>query len=124
MDRGTCEDLKAFERRLTEIMSGVKPATNRWRALLVLVTLCMSIGAYYWIQDSTRHEVSYVQSLYDHPLLTVSFLVFIVLLLTGIHKRVMAPSIMANRTRSVLSQFNMSCDDNGKLILKPRPTLH
>lgn len=24
-------DLKAFERRLTEIMSGVKPATNRWR---------------------------------------------------------------------------------------------
>lgn len=40
----------------------------------------------------------------------------------GIHKLVIAPQIITSRTRSVLSDFNMSCDDTGKLILKPRPT--
>jgi len=35
---------------------------------------------------------------------------------------VIAPSIIASRTRAVLKDFNMSCDDTGKLILMPRPT--
>lgn len=39
----------------------------------------------------------------------------------GIHKLVIAPQIITSRTRNVLSDFNMSCDDTGKLILKPRP---
>lgn len=47
----------------------------------------------------------------------------VTLFLFGIHKRVMAPSIIASRTRIVLSDFNMSCDETGKLILKPRPTV-
>ena len=40
----------------------------------------------------------------------------------GIHKRVVAPSIICSRTRQVLADFNMWCDDTGKLVLKPRPT--
>lgn len=38
------------------------------------------------------------------------------------HKRVIAASIITSRTREVLNDFNMSCDDSGKLILRPRPT--
>lgn len=33
-----------------------------------------------------------------------------------------AASIITSRTREVLGDFNMSCDDTGKLILRPRPT--
>lgn len=44
------------------------------------------------------------------------------LFLTGIHKRVVAPSIITQRTRVVLADFNMSCDETGKLILRPRPS--
>lgn len=40
----------------------------------------------------------------------------------GIHKLVITPQIITSRTRSALGDFNMSCDDTGKLILKPRPT--
>uniref|UniRef100_UPI0031F5DB13 CTD nuclear envelope phosphatase 1,Nuclear envelope phosphatase-regulatory subunit 1 n=1 Tax=Homo sapiens TaxID=9606 RepID=UPI0031F5DB13 len=35
-----------------------------------------------------------------------------------------APSIIAARCRTVLAEYNMSCDDTGKLILKPRPHHH
>ncbi|KAJ8878019.1 hypothetical protein PR048_022482 [Dryococelus australis] len=48
--------------------------------------------------------------------------VAVILFTLGIHKRVIAPSIIASRARAVLGDFNMSCDDTGKLILKPRPT--
>jgi len=45
----------------------------------------------------------------------------VILLLTGVHKKVIATSIITLRARQVLSDFNMSCDDSGKLILRPRP---
>jgi len=54
-------------------------------------------------------------------MININFIV-VVLFLTGIHKRVVAPSIVASRARQVLSDFNMSCDDTGKLILRPRPS--
>lgn len=45
----------------------------------------------------------------------------VLLFVIGIHKLVIAPQILTSRTRSVLNDYNMSCDDTGKLILKPRP---
>lgn len=44
----------------------------------------------------------------------------VVLFILGIQKLVIAPQIITSRTRTVLGDFNMSCDDTGKLILKPR----
>lgn len=46
----------------------------------------------------------------------------VLLFMTGVHRKVIAPSIITARTRSVLNDFNMSCDETGKLILKPRPS--
>jgi len=118
-----CEDLKAFERRLTEVISNLGPATNRWRITLVVVFFCVLIGAYQWLFDPDTATLPFIQSLLNHLLFFVSAIVLIVLfLLLGIHKRVVAPNIITARTRTVLMDFNMSCDDTGKLLLKPRPT--
>uniref|UniRef100_W5MKX1 Nuclear envelope phosphatase-regulatory subunit 1 n=1 Tax=Lepisosteus oculatus TaxID=7918 RepID=W5MKX1_LEPOC len=66
-------------------------------------------------------QVSFFTSLWNHPFFTISCITLIGLFFAGIHKRVVAPSIIAARCRTVLAEYNMSCDDTGKLILKPRP---
>ncbi|XP_026468727.1 nuclear envelope phosphatase-regulatory subunit 1 isoform X1 [Ctenocephalides felis] len=114
-------DLKAFERRLTEVIACLQPSTNRWRVVLAVISICTAVGAWYWLTDPTTPVVSLVQSLWSHPYFTISSIILILLFMMGIHKRVMAPSIITSRTRTILGDFNMSCDDTGKLILKPRP---
>ncbi|XP_065213499.1 nuclear envelope phosphatase-regulatory subunit 1 [Planococcus citri] len=121
VEQTTCEDLKAFERRLTEVIASVQPATRRWRILLGTAFICMAIGACYWLQDPELYKISLFHSLFKHPLFSVSACILICMLLLGGHKKIMTPMIIASRARSVLCEFNMSCDDNGKLILRPRP---
>ncbi len=121
LEQVACEDLKAFERRLTEIIASSHPAARFWRLVLVLASLCVAIGAFFWLGDPLTAEDPLVTSLYNHPFFSVSASAFIVLLLFGIHRRVVAPSIFVQRAREVLYDFAMDCDDAGKLILKPRP---
>ncbi|XP_052022692.1 nuclear envelope phosphatase-regulatory subunit 1 isoform X2 [Apodemus sylvaticus] len=172
------EDLKAFERRLTEYIHCLQPATGRWRMLLIVVSVCTATGAWNWLIDPETQKdsdlkvvlgahledsdlkavlgahledsdlkvvlgahledsdlkavlgahledsdlkVSFFTSLWNHPFFTISCITLIGLFFAGIHKRVVAPSIIAARCRTVLAEYNMSCDDTGKLILKPRP---
>jgi len=116
------EDLKAFERRLTEVITQLHPVALKWRIFLLIV-LAFTLGtAWNWLCDPETTSVSLLQSLLNHPLFTLSCLTMLILFLLGIHKRVIAPSIIASRCRYVLADYNMSCDDTGKLILKPRPT--
>ncbi|CAH1779451.1 unnamed protein product [Owenia fusiformis] len=116
------EDLKAFERRLTEVIAQVQPATGRWRILLIVVSVMTATCAWNWLWDPDTTKISFFHSLMNHPFFALSCLFLIALFLCGIHKRVVAPSIIASRCRQVLMDYNMSCDDTGKLILKPRPT--
>jgi hypothetical protein len=116
-----CEDLKAFERRLTEIISSTAPTTLRWRLLLTVVSVCVAVCAVYWLQDPATASVSFLTSLYLHPWFSLSSLAMVLLFLAGVHRRVIGTSILVSRTREVLFDFSMDCDDNGKLILKPRP---
>ena len=53
-------------------------------------------------------------------ILTAPALAMLLLFLAGVHRRVIGTSILVYRTREVLFDFSMDCDDNGKLILKPR----
>uniref|UniRef100_A0A8C2RV35 Nuclear envelope phosphatase-regulatory subunit 1 n=1 Tax=Capra hircus TaxID=9925 RepID=A0A8C2RV35_CAPHI len=131
------EDLKAFERRLTEYIHCLQPATGRWRMLLIVVSVCTATGAWNWlidpetqklvlilggrVKETGKKKVSFFTSLWNHPFFTISCITLIGLFFAGIHKRVVAPSIIAARCRTVLAEYNMSCDDTGKLILKPRP---
>ncbi|XP_023018995.1 CTD nuclear envelope phosphatase 1 regulatory subunit 2 isoform X2 [Leptinotarsa decemlineata] len=124
LEQTACEDiildLKAFERRLTEVIACLHPSTTRWR-ILTAVSICVATGASQWILDPETRIVSLSQSLTNHPFFILSTIILITILLLGVHKRVIAPSIITSRTREVLGDFNMSCDDSGKLILRPRP---
>jgi hypothetical protein len=117
------EDLKAFERRLTEILACYQPQTKRWRIILLIVTLSTSITAFNWLFDPETEKVPFVESLQNHIYFTFNCIVLIVLFMSGIHKRVVAPTIIVSRIKSVLENFNMSCDQDGHLILKRSPTM-
>ncbi|XP_029641709.2 nuclear envelope phosphatase-regulatory subunit 1-like isoform X2 [Octopus sinensis] len=118
------EDLKAFERRLTEVIDKLQPAARFWRIILIIISVCTAIGAWAWLWDPATAQISFIQSLWNHPFFTISCITLFALFMCGIHKRVVAPSIVASRCRQVLSDYNMSCDDTGKLILlKPRPSI-
>ncbi|XP_061378235.1 nuclear envelope phosphatase-regulatory subunit 1 isoform X1 [Danaus plexippus] len=114
-------DLKAFERRLTEVIACLQPATMRWRIVLAVVSVCTAIAAWHWLTDPLTPVVSLTQSLWNHPFFAFTSTFLVLLFMTGVHRKVIAPSIITARTRSVLNDFNMSCDETGKLILKPRP---
>ncbi|XP_071546678.1 nuclear envelope phosphatase-regulatory subunit 1 [Panulirus ornatus] len=122
LEQTACEDLKAFERRLTEVIARLQPATTRWRMVLVIVAASTALGAYLWLTDPVTQDATFVQSLLNHLFFTFAASALIILFIMGIHKKVVSPSIITSRTRAVLVDFNMSCDDTGKLILKPRPT--
>ncbi|XP_015907251.1 nuclear envelope phosphatase-regulatory subunit 1 [Parasteatoda tepidariorum] len=122
LEQTTCEDLKAFERRLVEVIAYYQPQTKRWRVMFIVVSLCTAMGAWQWLMDPLTTQVGFLQSLINHLFFTISSTVLIILFMMGIHRRVVAPSIIVSRVRQVLADFNMSCDDNGRLILKPRPT--
>ncbi|XP_020809517.1 nuclear envelope phosphatase-regulatory subunit 1 homolog [Drosophila serrata] len=120
MEPSACEDLKAFERRLTEVVSSYRPSTFRWRIVLSAMSVCTAISAWYWLRDPRTTVVPLTESLFIHPIFTIATLALFVLFTLGIQKLVIAPQIITSRTRTVLGDFNMSCDDTGKLILKPR----
>ncbi|XP_022218577.1 nuclear envelope phosphatase-regulatory subunit 1 homolog isoform X4 [Drosophila obscura] len=120
MEPSACEDLKAFERRLTEVVLSYRPPTFRWRIILSAMSMCTAIGAWYWLRDPRTTVVPLTESLWIHPIFTAATVTLIVLFILGIQKLVIAPQIITSRTRNVLGDFNMSCDDTGKLILKPR----
>ena len=97
------------------------PTFFRWRILLLVTSVCLAVGACYWLGDPITAEVSFIDSLMNHPFFSFSTLFIVALFLLGAHRRVVAPSIFVQRTREVLYDFAMDCDDTGKLILKPRP---
>ncbi|XP_077538054.1 CTD nuclear envelope phosphatase 1 regulatory subunit 2 isoform X2 [Haemaphysalis longicornis] len=130
LEQTACEDLKAFERRLTEVIGYLNPQTKRWRSnfsplsslILFISSICTAIGAWQWLMDPVTSQATFLQSLMNHMFFTISSIILVILFLMGIHKRVITPSIIVSRVRNVLSDFNMSCDDGGRLILRPRPT--
>jgi len=123
LEQVACEDLKAFERRLTEIISSAHPSAIRWRVLLLVASICVACGALWWLGDPQTAEVPFLASLMNHPFFSLSTVFIIFLFFLGVHRRVVAPSIFVQRTREVLFDFAMDCDDTGKLILKPRPNI-
>ena len=59
VEQVACEDLKAFERRLTEIISSAQPSAIRWRIVLIVASICVAVGAVYWLGDPKTAEVSF-----------------------------------------------------------------
>ncbi|VVD03265.1 unnamed protein product [Leptidea sinapis] len=72
LEQTACDDLKAFERRLTEVIACLQPATTRWRIVLATVSLCTAIAAWHWLTDPLTPVVSLTQSLWNHPFFAVT----------------------------------------------------
>ncbi|KAK6106195.1 Uncharacterized protein BM_BM5830 [Brugia malayi] len=120
-----CEDLRYFERRLTEVIQSMQPAATRWRLVLLIAFGCTLWSAYFWLKDPSIRTVTLVESLQNHLVFSacVPSLLFLFGFI-GIHNRAVAPSIIASRCRTVLADFSLSCDDSGKLIVRPPHRVH
>ncbi|XP_020806705.1 nuclear envelope phosphatase-regulatory subunit 1 homolog [Drosophila serrata] len=111
------EDLRAFERRLTEVVASYRILTLRWRIILILLANLMIIGAYSWLED-LHTSLPFTQSIRSHPVFSVAALLFTLLIFLGKQKLIFAGKIMAIRTNGVLEIFNMECNEVGKLKMK------
>lgn len=116
LEQTACEDLKAFERRLTEVIACLQPSTTRWRIVLIIVSVCVAAGAGQWLTDPYTRIIPLSQSLSNHPFFIIATVLLVIIFLLGVHKRVIAASIITTRTREVLCDFNMSCDDTADYI--------
>ncbi|KAH7639348.1 nuclear envelope phosphatase-regulatory subunit 1 [Dermatophagoides farinae] len=65
-------------------------------------------------------ELTFIQSLAKHYFFTINCVILIALFVFGIHQRVIQTNIIVNRIREVLYDFALSCDDQGKLIVKQK----
>lgn len=95
-----------------------RPRERLWRILLAGSLGVTLISSYFWLADSMRPESSLIESLLTHYVFTVNCLILVLLLVYGTHRRVMQSNIIVNRIRQVLYDFALTCDDNGKLIIK------
>jgi len=139
------DDLKAFERRMIEIISSLQPSIWRWRLILIILilitftTFCalirnilLSLSSSSSIPTTTisnylNNNKSYL-SIFSSNLFrneiyfSISFALLIFAFLFGIHRKIFASSIIISRFRYILADYNMSCDSKGRLTIKPRPT--
>ena len=112
MEQSTTDDLRAFERRLVEVIHHMQPAAGRWRVLLLTTCISCVYFAYYCATDPATYEVRdecccfdahiilqdhITDSLQRHMFFTVSMALLVILLCLGIHQKIMAPSITAAR---------------------------
>jgi hypothetical protein len=128
------DDLKAFERRMIEIVSSLQPSIWRWRVILLILVVVTLLAFYALITDesstkipTTVNKSSDKSSLYSNLFrkqiyFSVSFSLLIFAFLFGIHRKMFSSSKIIARFRYILADYNMSCDYDGRLILKPRPT--
>ncbi|TKR94264.1 hypothetical protein L596_008572 [Steinernema carpocapsae] len=118
----TCDDLKFFERRLTEIIAQMQPGASKWRCFFLIVILSLIFSgiylAYLWIFDSSITMISLYEALEAQRLITVSVAILVIVLtILGVHKRVVAPRIMIDRIKTVLADFCLTCDELHQHVL-------
>ncbi|GAU99026.1 hypothetical protein RvY_10086 [Ramazzottius varieornatus] len=120
VEQNVLDDLKAFENRIQEIVAYPRKTARVWQIVLTMTSMLTVISTFRWLLDPLTQQVSFWQSLLNHPAFVLCTLCLVILFLTGIHHRVVASTIISTRVKTTLKDFNMSCDGKGKLILKPR----
>ncbi|XP_064393721.1 nuclear envelope phosphatase-regulatory subunit 1-like [Halichondria panicea] len=120
MNREQAEDLKAFEQRLMECVRFVRTRTKKWRFILVGVLLWFLLSLYIWWMDDNHYE-GYWDMMSANKSLTASLLVLTLLYVFGVFERNNAANILTSRCQNVLYDYNMSCDQEGKLIIRRKP---
>ena len=133
------DNLKAFERRIIEIVSSLQPSIWRWRMILLILVFFTLMTFYILItdfsfsstttispNDRSTEPTKYSQMISKIFRKEISFSISLALLifafLFGIHRKIFASSIIVSRFRYVLRDYSMSRDSKGRLIIKARPT--
>ncbi|RNA37836.1 nuclear envelope phosphatase-regulatory subunit 1 [Brachionus plicatilis] len=93
MDNTSAEDLRLFEKRLTEVVAHLQPSMWRYRILLVILIILSIFGAWSWLSDPHTAKLPIYESLLDHLLFTISFSTLIILFFFGIHKKIVSSSV-------------------------------
>ncbi|KAH8232586.1 hypothetical protein KR032_009956 [Drosophila birchii] len=108
MDSLPYEDLKAFEHRLQEVVSGHRQASRfNNHKLLAVVVFAISLVLYL-----------VPMSVWKQTAITLATIILILPFVLDHRKPELSQEEIATETRSVLEAFDMSCDETGKLILK------
>ncbi|XP_017119331.1 nuclear envelope phosphatase-regulatory subunit 1 homolog [Drosophila elegans] len=118
MEDSEAEDLRAFERRLTEVVGGTaeKPSPFRWRLVLGATFACTAISACHWLRDAQGGGSLLFRMLSSHSAFACSLATFCLLLVYGLnHAAKQDPPILRD-TRETLSTFWLNCDNQGRLI--------
>jgi len=117
------DDLKAFERRMIEIVSSLQPSIWRWRVILIVLIILTLVTFYAFINNDSSTDSSIISKIFQRKIyFCISICLLISAFLFGIHRKIFSSSIIIARFRYILADYNMSCDTDGRLILKPRPT--
>ena len=113
-------DLQAFERRITKAVQYLEPKSYRWRILLTLSVLFVLVSGYSFITNiQLGSDFSVIMALYENKIFGLALVFLGLLVVTGAHKRANTSAIVLARNRLVLLEYNLSCNDKGKLIIKP-----
>lgn len=117
------DDLKAFERRMIEIVSSLQPSIWRWRVILIVLIIVTLVTFYAFMNNDSSTDSSIISKIFQRKIyFCISICLLISAFLFGIHRKIFSSSIIIARFRYILADYNMSCDTDGRLILKPRPT--
>merc|ERR1712157_505498 len=87
-------DLRAFEERLKQSIESLNPYAAKWRICLISISLLTMIFAYIWLNDPETANTSLLNSLGTHLYFLLSSIFMALLFIFGVHKRVVAPSIL------------------------------
>eukprot|EP00116_Pleurobrachia_bachei_P014616 sb/3474878/ len=115
------DDLKAFERRITRAVRYLEPKSYRWKFLLIISVLFVLFTGYGFITNlQIDSNFSILAALYENKVFALALIFLALLILTGAHNRADTSAIILSRNRLVLHEYNLSCNEKGKLIIKPK----
>lgn len=115
----SAEDLRAFERRLGEMVASEKPSKCRGGLLMGAIVTCTAVGSCHWLEEARESKSLIFRALASQGAFVISMASLVLLLIFGF-KRVSRKDLPILRNmRSILSIFRMQCDDDGHLILIP-----
>ncbi|XP_062501501.1 nuclear envelope phosphatase-regulatory subunit 1-like [Corticium candelabrum] len=123
MSADPAEDLRAFEQRLVDCVAALQPEAFKWKVLLIVLIVWNVMTGLGWLVDANGN-MGFLESLWHHKAFSCGLILLFVLLVTNQYQKALAPQIVMARCRSVLKEYNMSCDENGRLILKKQRLPH
>ncbi|KAH8361275.1 hypothetical protein KR084_008386 [Drosophila pseudotakahashii] len=122
MEDPEAEDLRAFERRLAEVVTTENTSSFRWRLVLGAIFACSAISACHWMRVAKESESLVFRILSSHSAFAFSLATVCLLIMYGFnHAAKQDPAILRD-TREMLTPFRLNCDNQGRLIPFPPPT--